>query len=59
MHVFKHGDGLPPGLVVVGVDVGQEVGRVALLEDVVVANVALAVDAVSLAKRNRDTFVPR
>ena len=46
--VFEHGDGLPPGLVVVGVDIRQVFGRVTLLRDVVVADVALAVDAVGL-----------
>ncbi len=39
---------MTPGLVVIGVDVGQVVGRVALFRDVVVTDVALAVNAVSL-----------
>jgi hypothetical protein len=39
---------LTPGLVVIGVDVGQVVGRVTLFRDVVVTDVALAVNAVSL-----------
>ena len=48
VNVLHHGHGLPPGLVVVGVDVSQVFGRVPLLRDVVVADVALAVDAVGL-----------
>ena len=48
VNIFEHRDGLPPGLVVVGVDDRQVVGRVTLLRDVVVTDVALAVDAMSL-----------
>lgn len=50
VNVLHHGHGLPPGLVVVRVDVGQVVGGVTLLSDVVVANVTLAIDALRLKR---------